>query len=124
MAGKKILLVEDDLLSSELVRVTVEAEGSEVRTVARAAAALATLQEWLPDVIISDLGLPDEDGFSLIKKIRSLPDQKAARVPAVALTGYGREQGLQAMAAGFDIYKSKPMDPATLVTLLEELLKT
>ena len=121
--GKKILLVEDDLLSVEALRLALENEGSNIRATFKAAEALATLQDWIPDIIISDLGLPDEDGYSLIKKIHALPALFGLPIPAVALTGYGKEEGERALAAGFDVYKSKPVDPDTLISLLKEIIR-
>ena len=123
LSGKKVLLVEDDLLSSEMLRVGMEQQGLVMRAAANASEALAILADWLPDVIISDLGLPDEDGYSLIKKIRALPSLGESEVPAIALTGYGKEEGARAIASGFHIYQSKPVDLNSLVSLLSNLVK-
>lgn len=120
LAGKKVLLVEDDTVSIEVFRVTLEGEGVEVRSAVRASQALDVLRQWRPDILISDLGLPDEDGYSLIKKIRSLPEH--SETPAVALTGYGAEEGERAVRAGFHMYKSKPLEPNALLRLLNDLV--
>ena len=121
--GKKILLVEDDLLSSEVLGFTFQERGAVFRSAPSASRALQILHEWLPDIIISDLGLPDEDGFSLIKKVRALPSVQKAAIPIIALTGYGKEEGLRALAAGFQLYRSKPVEPGDLVVLVEGLIK-
>ena len=123
LAGKRVLLVEDDLLTTEVLRHSMEREGMEFRSASKAAQALQIVQEWKPDMIVSDLGLPDEDGYELIKKIRSLSSPELAGLPAIALTGYGKEEGLRAVAAGFHVYKSKPIEPRALVELLNDLMK-
>jgi CheY-like chemotaxis protein len=121
LQGKKILLVEDDLLCAEMFRVFLEGEGAEIKTSARTFEALDVLREWMPDLIISDLGLPDEDGISLIKKIRS--NSHHVNVPAIALTGYGKDEGARAMAAGFQLYISKPVEPDQLLNVVNKLLQ-
>jgi CheY-like chemotaxis protein len=121
LAGKKILLIEDDLLSSEALRFAIEQEGSEFRAASKASEALLALENWTPDLIISDIGLPDEDGYSLIRKIRSFP--ALLNLPAIALTGYGKEEGENALTAGFQFYRSKPLEPNALISLLKEIIK-
>ena len=123
LASKKILLVEDDLISAEMFRIAFENEVSEFRTVSRSSDALKILEEWIPDIIVSDLGLPDEDGYSLIKKIRSNPSAECARIPAIALTGFGKEEGARAIDSGFQIYRTKPIQPDTLIALVINLLR-
>jgi PAS domain S-box-containing protein len=121
LAPLKILLVEDDLLSTDVFRFALEEKGFEFRSASKAADALEILKEWNPDVIVSDLGLPDEDGYSLIKKIRTLPDSQKAAIPAIALTGYGVSEGNAAVSAGFQIFRSKPIDPDTLIKIVKEV---
>ena len=123
LTGKKILLVEDDLLSTEALRLELEREGSEVRSAASVSVALDVLQEWVPDIIVSDLGLPNEDGYALIKRIRALSAAECATIPAVALTGYGQEEGARAVAAGFNVYKRKPVELGVLISALIDLTK-
>lgn len=123
LTGKKILLIEDDLLSAEMFRVAMEKNGLEIRSASSASDALQLLQQWLPDVIISDLGLPDEDGCGLIHKIRNLPAVAQATIPAIALTGFGKEEGDRAVAAGFQVYKSKPIEPDALIAAISDLVK-
>jgi len=120
----KILLVEDDLLSTDVFRFALEEKGFEFRSASKAADALEILKEWHPDVIVSDLGLPDEDGYSLIKKIRTLPDIQKAAIPAIALTGFGVAEGNAAVSAGFQIFRSKPIDPDTLISVVKEVATT
>jgi PAS domain S-box-containing protein len=120
----KILLVEDDLLSTDVFRFALEEKGFEFRSASKAADALEILKGWHPDVIVSDLGLPDEDGYSLIKKIRTLPDSQKAAIPAIALTGYGVAEGNAAVSAGFQIFRSKPIDPDTLIAVVKEVATT
>ncbi len=123
LASKKILLVEDDLISAEMFRIAFENAESDFRAVSRSSDALKILEEWIPDIIVSDLGLPDEDGYSLIKKIRSNPSADRARIPAIALTGYGKEEGARAIDSGFQLYRTKPIQPDTLIALVINLLR-
>lgn len=124
LAGKKILLVEDDPLFTKMLEIAFRAQGLNLRSAGTASEGFRIATDWLPDAIISDLGLPDEDGFSFIGKIRALPSSDRSTVPALALSGYGKEEGNRALAAGFQAYKIKPVDPATLITFLEELFKS
>jgi len=123
LARKKILLVEDDLISAEMFRSAFENEESDFRAVSRSSEALKILEEWIPDIIVSDLGLPDEDGYSLIRKIRANPSADRARIPAIALTGYGKEEGARAIDSGFQMYRTKPIQPDTLISLVINLLR-
>ena len=124
LVGKKVLVVEDDFLFTEMLRIALEKEGLLFRSAARVADAIDIIEEWHPDAIISDLGLPDEDGFTFIEKIRSLPSLDKAGIPALALSGYGHEEGNRALAAGFHAYKTKPVEPSEVVAFLTELFKS
>jgi CheY-like chemotaxis protein len=80
-------------------------------------------QEWRPDVVIADIEMPGEDGLSLIRRIRALETTAGARVPAVALTAYGRaEDRMRTLSAGFSMHVPKPVDPAELVTVVASLM--
>jgi CheY-like chemotaxis protein len=75
-----------------------------------------------PDVLISDIGMPGEDGYSLIRKVRALPSQSGGRIPAVALTAYARaEDRIKALAAGFQMHAPKPVEPAELAAIVASL---
>ena len=90
-----------------------------VRTVTSAPEALALLQQWRPDVLISDIEMPGEDGYSLIRKVRALGSEHGGKTPAVALTAYGRAQDrMVSLMAGFSMHVPKPVDPSELVTIV------
>jgi CheY-like chemotaxis protein len=100
----------------------MRAPGTEVHAVKSAREALETLAGIMPDVIVSDIGLPEEDGYSLIRKIRSLPSESGGRTPAVALTAYAREEDAhRAFAAGYQIHLAKPVEPVELATVVANL---
>jgi CheY-like chemotaxis protein len=96
--------------------------GASVRSATSSAEALRILNEWQPDVILSDLGMPNEDGFTLINKIRALSPQRGGNIPAAALTAHAREEDRQkVLEAGFQAHISKPVDPRTLLEALADL---
>jgi PAS domain S-box-containing protein len=108
--GRNILFVEDDLLSAEMFRSYFESKGANTKMARRSAEALSILNDWIPDVLVSDLGLPEQDGFSLIKNLRSSSNLKLATLPAIAVTGYGKDDGERAIKAGFRLYLLKPVE--------------
>ena len=80
------------------------------------------LEQHKPDVLISDLGMPDEDGYSLISKIRALPSERGGQIPAAALTAYARaEDRMRVLRSGFQFHLPKPVDSAELVTVVASL---
>lgn len=122
LQGLKILVVDDEADTRELIREVLKECGSEVITSRSAEEALAALQEHKPDILISDLGMPDEDGYSLISKIRALPDERGGQIPAAALTAYARaEDRMRVLRSGFQFHLPKPVDSAELVTVVASL---
>ena len=106
----------------ELVRRVLAAHGAEVHAVASARDALQALGTLRPDVIVSDIGMPEEDGYSLMRKIRAMPPDRGGQTPAVALTAYARREDVQrAFAAGFQLHVSKPIEPDRLATVVANL---
>jgi CheY-like chemotaxis protein len=88
----------------------------EVRTVASTIQALALLEHWTPTVLVSDIAMPNDDGYSLIRAVRARETTRGGRLPAVAFTALVRaEDRSRILAAGFDGYVAKPFDPSTLV---------
>jgi len=86
------------------------------------AEALVALEQHKPDILISDLGMPDEDGYSLISKIRALPSERGGQIPAAALTAYARaEDRMRVLRSGFQFHLPKPVDSAELVTVIASL---
>jgi PAS domain S-box-containing protein len=121
LAGVHALVVEDDPDGNELITTILERYGARVTSVGTAAAALDALDEERPDVVVSDIGLPDADGLELIKIIRGRPFGK--NLPAIALTAYAsRQDAVKAIAAGFDAHVAKPVQPGTLGTAIARLL--
>jgi CheY-like chemotaxis protein len=122
LQGLKILVVDDEADTRELIREVLKECGSEVITSRSAEEALAALEEHKPDILISDLGMPDEDGYSLISKIRALPDERGGQIPAAALTAYARaEDRMRVLRSGFQFHLPKPIDSAELVTVVASL---
>jgi CheY-like chemotaxis protein len=119
----KILVVDDDEDSRFYVSTVLEADGAIVTTVKSAAQALEVLTQLQPDILVCDIGMPDEDGYSLIQKVRTLETENLANVPAVALTAYAdSEDRIRALEAGFQSHVTKPVDPADLVVAVVNLL--
>lgn len=124
LSGVKVLAVDDERGARELVAETMLSCGATVTLASSVHEALRAFKLDVPDVVVSDIGMPERDGYSLIKLIRSLPDRSAARTPIVALTAYASLQDRErALRAGFDRYLPKPVDPARLSRLIAELLR-
>lgn len=120
--GICILLVEDDEDSREMLTVMFGQSGIKVYSANSAAEALESIQEILPDVLISDIGLPGEDGYELIRKVRMLPPERGGQTPAVALTGYVSLQDRSlALDGGYQEHLSKPVDIDKLLDIVEKL---
>lgn len=117
--GVKILLVDDEPDARALVKRLLEDCKAVVSTAASADEAMKLLETSSPDLLISDIGMPNEDGYSLIKRVRKLGKEKGGDIPAIALTAYARaEDRMRAMLAGFEQYLVKPVEPAELITLV------
>ncbi|MDQ4120609.1 MAG: ATP-binding protein [Acidobacteriota bacterium] len=123
LEGVNLLLVEDDTDSLELLAFLFESTGATVRTAKLASLAFEQFQENPPDLLISDIGMPDEDGYSLIRKIRQLSPEKGGNVPAIALTAYAKnEDRLKALSCGFQRHIKKPIEPLDLIQQVSEML--
>jgi PAS domain S-box-containing protein len=122
LEGLRVLVVEDEPDARELLSLTLEGSGATVEAVESAQEALTNLQVFKPDVLLSDIGLPIESGYELIRKVRSLPSE-ASKIPAVALTAFATERDRQlALAAGFQVHLTKPVEPSVLVETIERLV--
>ena len=122
LEGLKVLVVDDEADTRELIREVLKECGSEVILSRSAAEALEALEKHKPDILISDLGMPDEDGYSLITKIRALPAERGGHIPAAALTAYARaEDRMRVLRSGFQFHLPKPVDSAELVTVVASL---
>jgi len=122
LRGRRVLAVDDDASTQELVATMLLMYGVSVRTAGRASDALQILSDWRPDVLLTDIAMPGEDGYALIRRVRSLPSS-LGEIPAVALTAYTDPQSVQdAFAAGFDAHLGKPLEPHVLADALTKVL--
>ncbi len=118
--GLKVLILEDSDDSRELLGIVLSSKGCEVSLVSSVPDALRAAREFLPDIIISDIGLPEEDGYAFVRKLRAIP--QFALTPIIALTGFVMDQDKDnAFSAGFDSHISKPVDPAHLIETIINL---
>ena len=116
LSGVRVLVVDDDPDSRELAMRVLTGSRAEVRTAAGAAEAMVLVEAYRPDVLVSDIGMPDADGFALLRRVRSLGPERGGDVPAVALTAFGRsEDRAQALRAGFMAHLIKPVEPPELL---------
>jgi signal transduction histidine kinase len=116
LAGLSLLIVDDEADAREVMRFMLERGGARVRTADSAAQALDAIREARPDVLISDIGMPVEDGYVLVRRLRAMEEGRSRRLPAIALTAYASEEDTRrALTAGFDAHLSKPVDPGRLV---------
>jgi len=96
--------------------------GVEVRTAGSAAVALAAFDEWRPDILISDIGMPGEDGYTLMKKWRERESERGLHIPAIALTAYARPEDRQrALSVGYESHVPKPVAPEELLAIVASL---
>jgi CheY-like chemotaxis protein/nitrogen-specific signal transduction histidine kinase len=117
--GLRILYVEDDVDSRQALAAVLMQYDAEVRTVATVHEALGLLTNWRPDLLISDIGLPDEDGYDLIRKVRARQPEDGGTIPAIALTGYaGVSEHALALSAGYQKYLVKPIKPENLAEII------
>jgi signal transduction histidine kinase/CheY-like chemotaxis protein len=124
LQGLRVLVVDDEPDTLEVLCIVLNQSGAKARAAASSAAALAAVLEWRPDVLVSDLGMPGEDGFALISKVRTLAPEQGGDTPAVALTAYVREEERQrALAAGYQSHVPKPVDPSILLATVSGLAK-
>ena len=122
LAGLRIVSVDDDPSTREMLHEALARAGADVASAANAQEALASLQSVRPDVLVSDIGLPDEDGYDLIRKVRTLRAAAGGDTPAIALTGYARAQDQQAaLALGYQAFVAKPVNLNDLMALIVEL---
>jgi CheY-like chemotaxis protein len=122
LVGLKVLVVDDEPDNRDLLMVALEYFGASATAAATAAEAIDILQQSPPDILVSDIGMPLEDGYWLIRKVRSSASDTIKRLPAVALTAYASEEDRdRAIGAGYDEHLTKPIDPALFATVLAKL---
>jgi signal transduction histidine kinase len=123
LAGLRVLVVDDEPDTQALLAFLLEQCRARVTAVGSAAEALARLERSRFDVLVSDVGMPGEDGLSLVRRVRELPPEQGGRIPAVALTAYARgEDRARALRAGFNMHLAKPIEPNELVLVVAALV--
>src|SRR5262245_7597694 len=128
LAGVRALIVDDEEEVRTLLTLTLQNYGAEAQAVASGKEALEMLARQTPeehiDALICDIGMPDEDGYAVMRKVRALPPDKGGAIPSIALTAYGRaEDRIRALAAGFQMHVAKPVEPDELAVVILSLLK-
>jgi CheY-like chemotaxis protein len=124
LAGLRILLVDDDADARDLLTLALQQSGAEVTAVTSTEAAMESIVRWHPHVLVSDIGLPGQDGFALIRQVRSLRPEQGGTTPAIALTAYASPEDRQrAAAAGFQLHVSKPVEPSRLIETIGQLAR-
>ncbi|PSB02754.1 response regulator [Merismopedia glauca] len=123
LTGIRVVLVDDDPDTRELLAFILKEYGAEAMVVASAGEVLTLLESFKPDILVTDIGMPDMDGYTLLRQVRSLPPERGGQVPAIATTAYARmEDRQQALTAGFQKHIAKPIDPSKLVAAISDLL--
>ena len=122
LAGVKVLVVDDESDARALIKRLLEDRQASVRTAGSAAEAFELIRSERPEVLVSDIGMPEEDGYSLIRRVRALGPEHGGHVPAIALTAYARaEDRLKTIMAGFQVHLAKPVDTMELLALVASL---
>ncbi|WP_334968178.1 response regulator [Nostoc sp.] len=122
--GLRLLVVDDDPDTRTLLTFLFELEGAEIITAASADDALKIISLFKPDILISDIYLPDEDGYSLLLKVRNLEAKRGRKIPAIALTASAFDEDRnRALLAGYNIFRCKPIDLDELVSAVASLAK-
>lgn len=119
--GLRVLVIDDEADARDFITAALESYGIEVTAVTTVAAALAALEEFRPDVLVSDIRMPDADGYSLIRRVRELEAEKGWHIPAAALTAYLTEDREKALSAGFEAHLHKLAQPRELIDLVAQL---
>jgi signal transduction histidine kinase/ActR/RegA family two-component response regulator len=122
LGGVRVLLVDDETDSRDFLSMTLRQCGAEVTALGTAEEAVSVLQRERPDVLVSDIGMPGEDGYALIRRVRALGAERGGQVPAVALTAYAKgEDTTRALSAGYQVHLPKPVEPTELATAVATL---
>jgi PAS domain S-box-containing protein len=124
LRGFRVLVVDDEFDARALVTTMLERSGAQVMAVSSTREALDSMEKWKPDVLIADIGMPIEDGYTLIRKVRALPTDRGGQTPALALTAYARtEDRIRALSEGYQMHLAKPVDRLELATIVGSLCR-
>jgi len=122
LQGLRLVVVDDEADARELLKAMLKPCGAEILTASSAAEALESVKQWKPDLIVSDIGMPGEDGYRLIRSIRALDASEGGKTPAIALTAYARsEDRVRALASGYQLHVPKPVDIQELAIAIASL---
>jgi CheY-like chemotaxis protein len=122
LAGLRALVVDDDPDARELLTTLLQERGILVRSAASVREGLAAFDRELPDIILSDLAMPDQDGYELIRSVRERPAESGGLVPAIAVTAYARpDDETRSLSSGFQVHLTKPIDPVELFSAVDRL---
>jgi CheY-like chemotaxis protein len=122
LVGIRALFVDDEADAREIITMLLAGCGAEVRTASSAPEAMSACDEWRPEILIADIGMPGEDGYTLIKKLRALEKLRGGHIPAIALTAYARQEDrLRALSAGYERHVPKPIEPNELLAAVASL---
>jgi len=122
LSGLRVLVVDDEFDARSLLTTMLERCGAQVIAVGSAREGVESVESWKPDVLIADIGMPVEDGYGLIKKIRALPKERGGQTPALALTAYARtEDRVRALSEGYQVHLAKPVDRFELAAVVTTL---
>jgi CheY-like chemotaxis protein len=125
LSGIKVLVVDDDEDAREMLKAALNSYGAEVITTPGAPQALDALASEKIDVLVSDINMPEIDGYELIRRVRAMKPEQGGRIPAVALTAYARaEDRLRALQSGYQTHVPKPVEPAELEVVVATLAKS
>jgi len=120
----RVLVVDDDPDTVDLFSRVLGETGAELRTASSSAEAMEVFRVWRPHLLISDIEMPGEDGYALIRRVRALDAAQGGEIPAVAVTAYGRsEDRVRLLAAGYNMHIPKPVEPAELMVVLASLAR-
>jgi PAS domain S-box-containing protein len=123
--GHRVLIVDDDSDAREMLKILLTQHGAEIRASHSSQEALKVLAQWQPHVMVSDIGMPEEDGYSLIEQLRALEVANGGRIPAIALTGYASPTDKQKMlSVGYQLHISKPVDIDELIKAIAALVRS
>jgi CheY-like chemotaxis protein len=124
LPGVRVLVVDDEPDARALVSELLTERGALLERAGSANEAFEAFRRFRPEVVVSDIGMPEEDGFSLIRRLRALPEAEGSRVPALALTAFARDvDSKKALESGYSAHLGKPVDPDALVSTIAGLLQ-
>jgi hypothetical protein len=120
--GVKVLVVDDELDMRDFLSVSLRQYGADVTALASVGEAVEALEREKPDVLVSDIGMPGEDGYALIRKVRALGPERGGQVPAAALTGFAQDEDTtRVLSAGYQVHLPKPVEPSQLAHVVGTL---